>query len=266
MHRLPTRKILRQKLHLQQRPKIRRKVKVKGGDCRLFVKYSMKYSSITSGKFISRPNRFIAEVEILGEKKICHVKNTGRCRELLLPGVTVILERSSNPARRTEYDLIAVYKGDVLINIDSQAPNKVFGEWVQKSDFFKKMTLVKPEYTYSNSRFDYYIEADGKKILAEIKGVTLENDGVVLFPDAPTERGVKHINELCRCVADGYRAYIFFIIQMDNVKYFTPNRDTHPQFADALVNAQKQGVQIVALDCKVTQNSIAADNFVETRL
>ena len=226
----------------------------------------MKYSSITSGKFISRPNRFIAEVEILGEKKICHVKNTGRCRELLLPGVTVILERSSNPARRTEYDLIAVYKGDVLINIDSQAPNKVFGEWVQKSDFFKKMTLVKPEYTYSNSRFDYYIEADGKKILAEIKGVTLENDGVVLFPDAPTERGVKHINELIEAKKSGYESHIFFIIQMKKCKYFTPNKETHKEFADALKSASENGVSIHALTCNVTEDSLEISDFANVRL
>ena len=226
----------------------------------------MKYNSIAFGKFISRPNRFIAEVDILGKKKICHVKNTGRCRELLLPGVEVILERSSNPSRRTEYDLVAVYKGDTLINIDSQAPNKVFGEWVKKADFFKKTTLVKPEFTYGNSRFDYYIEADGKKILAEIKGATLENDGVVLFPDAPTERGVKHINELIEAKKNEYEAHIFFIIQMKKCKYFTPNRETHKEFADALKRASENGVGIHALTCNVTEDSLEISDFAEVRL
>lgn len=226
----------------------------------------MKYNDIIAGKFISRPNRFIAEVEILGEKKICHVKNTGRCRELLIPGTKVILEHSDSALRRTEYDLISVYKNNVLINIDSQAPNKVFGEWVQKSGFFKTIALVKPEYTYGNSRFDYYIEADGKKILAEIKGVTLENDGVVLFPDAPTERGVKHINELIESKKSGYEAHIFFIIQMNDCKYFTPNREMHNEFADALMRANENGVGIHALTCNVSEDSLEISNFADVRL
>ena len=226
----------------------------------------MKYSNIKQGLFISRPNRFIAEVEIDGEVKICHVKNTGRCRELLIPGVKVILEYSDNPLRRTSYDLIAVYKGDMLINIDSQAPNKVFGEWIRQGDFFKNVTLVRPEYKYGNSRFDFYIEADGKKILAEIKGVTLEKDGVLLFPDAPTERGVKHVTELIEAKDDGYEAYIFFIIQMKECKYFTPNRETHPEFANALTEAQKRGVGIFALTCNVTDDSLEIDDFANVSL
>lgn len=226
----------------------------------------MKYDNIIPAKFLSRPNRFIAHIEIDGRMEVCHVKNTGRCKELLTENATVFVQKSDNPNRKTKYDLIAVVKSDRLINMDSQIPNKVFAEWAVQSGFFGNITLLKAEKTYGNSRFDYYIETDTDKIFVEVKGVTLEENGVVKFPDAPTERGVKHINELCRCVADGYKAYIFFIIQMDNVQYFAPNRDTHPQFADALADAVKQGVKIVALDCKVTKDSIAADNFVETRL
>ena len=226
----------------------------------------MKYKNIKSGIFISRPNRFIAEVEIDGEKKICHVKNTGRCRELLIPGVEVILEHSDNPARRTEYDLIAVYKGKMLINIDSQAPNKVFGEWITHSELFKNVTYIKPEYTYGNSRFDFYIEADGKRILAEIKGVTLERDGVVLFPDAPTERGVKHLNELIEAKCKGFDAFVFFIVQMDECKYFTPNRETHPKFAEALVKAQSRGVEVRAITCHITENSIEIKGSTDVKL
>ncbi len=222
----------------------------------------MKYKNITEGTFVSRPNRFIAEVEIDGEIKICHVKNTGRCRELLTCGARVLLERSENQARRTEYDLIAVYKGEKLINIDSQAPNKVFGEWIKQSGFFGSATLIKPEYTYGNSRFDFYIEADGKRILAEIKGVTLEKDGVVLFPDAPTERGVKHINELVEAKQNGFEACVFFVIQMKDCRYFTPNRETHPKLADALVKAAKSGVGIYALNCNVTDNSLDILDFL----
>ena len=222
----------------------------------------MRYESTTEGIFISRPNRFIAEVEIDGEVKSCHVKNTGRCRELLIPGVKVILEHSSNPARRTEYDLIAVYKGKMLINVDSQAPNKVFGEWAKNGDFFKGATLIRPEYTYGKSRFDFYIEANDKKILAEIKGVTLENDGIVRFPDAPTERGIKHVKELIDAKSQGYEAYLFFIIQMKYCKYFTPNRETHPEFADALLEARNSGVKILAVNCDVTENSLNIRDFV----
>lgn len=226
----------------------------------------MKYKNVKSGIFISRPNRFIAEVEIDGEKKICHVKNTGRCRELLIPGVKVILEHSDNPARRTEYDLVAVYKSKMLINVDSQAPNKVFGEWIPHSELFKNLTLIKPEYTYGNSRFDFYIEADGKRILAEIKGVTLERGGVVLFPDAPTERGVKHTRELIEARQKGFETFIFFIIQMENCKYFTPNAATHKEFADALADAYSKGVNVYALTCNVTENSLEIADFVPINL
>ena len=225
----------------------------------------MIYQNIHKAKFLSRPNRFIAHIEIDGKTEVAHVKNTGRCKELLTENATVFVQKCDNPNRKTKYDLIGVLKGERMINMDSQIPNKVFGEWAKNSDFFGRLTLIKAEKTYGNSRFDYYLETEKDKIFVEVKGVTLEEDGVVLFPDAPTERGVKHINELCKCVEDGYKAYIFFIIQMDNVKYFTPNRKTHPAFADALEAAAEKGVGVYALDCKVTENSIVADRFVEVK-
>jgi len=226
----------------------------------------MIYSNIYTAKFLSRPNRFIAHIELDGKKEIAHVKNTGRCRELLTENATVFVQKSDNPNRKTKYDLIGVLKGEKMINMDSQIPNKVFGQWAETSGFFGDLKLIKAEKTFGSSRFDFYIETEKDKIFVEVKGVTLENDGVVMFPDAPTERGVKHINELCTCLESGYKAYIFFIIQMDNVKYFTPNRQTHPAFADALKNAAEKGVGVYALDCKVTQNSIVADKFVEIKL
>lgn len=224
----------------------------------------MMYKNTVTGRFLNRPNRFIANVEIDGKTEVCHVKNTGRCKELLVPDARVILEQSDNPNRKTKYDLVAVYKGDILINMDSQAPNKVFGEWALQSGFFGNVTKIKPECKYKNSRFDFYIEADGKKIFVEVKGVTLEEDGVVMFPDAPTERGIKHINELADAVKNGFEAYVFFIIQMEKCKYFTPNTKTHPQFAEALKNAE--GVNIMALNCKVTEQTLTANEFVEIKL
>ena len=226
----------------------------------------MIYKNIKTAKFLNRPNRFIAHIEIDGREEICHVKNTGRCKELLTENATVFVQETDNPNRKTKYDLIGVVKGERMINMDSQIPNRVFAQWAQTSGYFGNITLLKAEKTFGDSRFDFYIETEKDKIFVEVKGVTLEEDGVVLFPDAPTERGVKHINELCRCVEKGYKAYIFFIVQMDNVKYFTPNRKTHPQFADALKTAAEKGVGIVALDCKVTQDSIVADSFVKTVL
>lgn len=226
----------------------------------------MKYKNKISGIFIARPNRFIAEVEVDGEKKVCHVKNTGRCRELLIEGVKVILEKTDNPTRKTEYDLIGVYKNNELINIDSQAPNKVFGEWVEKGIYFKNITLIKPECKYKNSRFDYYIEADGRKIFVEVKGVTLEKDGVVLFPDAPTERGFKHINELIDAKENGFDAYIFFVVQMKKCKYFTPNIQTDPKFAEALKLAKNKGVNICCVNCNVCEEGFDIDGFVDVVL
>lgn len=226
----------------------------------------MKYKNIVKAKFISRPNRFIAYVEIDGQTEIAHVKNTGRCKELLKEGATVYVQKSDNPLRKTKYDLITVEKNKMLINMDSQAPNKVFGEWVKLGNFTSNISLIKPECKYGNSRFDFYIEADERKIFAEIKGVTLEENGVVMFPDAPTERGVKHIRELCECVSKGYEGYIFFIIQMEKCNYFTPNKVTHPEFAEALKFASKCGVNIKALNCTVTSDELKILNEVEVRL
>ncbi len=226
----------------------------------------MIYNNIYPGKFISRPNRFIANIEIDGKTEVCHVKNTGRCKELLLTGADVFVQKSVNPERKTAYDLISVYKNGMLINMDSQAPNKVFYEWARESDFFSDMTLIKPEYKYKNSRFDFYIEADDRKILVEVKGVTLENDGVVSFPDAPTERGVKHLKELIDATKNGYDTYVFFIIQMEKCTYFTPNRVNHPEFADALTDAKNSGVNIVAVNLKVTENELMISEFVQVVL
>ena len=226
----------------------------------------MIYDNIYKARFLTRPNRFIAHVEIDGKEEIVHVKNTGRCKELLTDNATVFVQKSNNPDRKTQYDLIGVLKGERMINMDSQIPNKVFGEWAQNSGFFGNLKLIKPEHTYGNSRFDFYLETETDKIFVEVKGVTLEEDGVVLFPDAPTERGIKHINELCHCAKEGYKAFIFFIIQMDNVKYFTPNTKTHAAFGEALKSASEQGVGVYALDCKVTENTIVADKFVDVKL
>ena len=226
----------------------------------------MKYENIIKARFISRPNRFIAEVEIDGNIEIAHVKNTGRCKELLTEGTTVYVQKSDNPARKTKYDLITVVKNGMLINMDSQAPNKVFGEWVSQGNFAADVDLIKPECKYGNSRFDFYIEAGGRKIFAEIKGVTLEEEGIVMFPDAPTERGVKHIKELCECVKNGYEGYIFFIIQMEQCKYFTPNKATHPEFAEALIKASECGVNIKAMNCNVTKDELIILKEVEIKL
>ena len=216
----------------------------------------MKYERIETGFFLERPNRFIAYIEIAGQKETVHVKNTGRCAELLQPGATVYVQKADNPERKTQWDLIGVKKGKRMINMDSQIPNKVVEEWIRKGNLFPDAALIKPETTYKQSRFDLYLEEGERKIFIEVKGVTLEQDGVVKFPDAPTERGVKHLNELCEAVKDGYEAYVFFVIQMKGVKYFTPNMKTHAAFGEALRNVQEQGVHILAYDCKVTKDSI----------
>jgi len=226
----------------------------------------MIYENIKQASFISRPNRFIANIEIDGKIEVAHVKNTGRCRELLIPGATVFAEEFDSPHRKTNYDLISVYKGDRLINMDSGAPNKIFFEWVQVSGFFKDITIIKPETKYKNSRFDFYIETASRKIYVEVKGVTLEENGIVMFPDAPTERGLKHVNELCDCVSEGFEAYVVFIVQMKDVLYFTPNDATHSAFGEALGVAKKNGVNILAMDCEVSENSISSRSFVEVRL
>lgn len=214
----------------------------------------MKYENIVKGTFIERPNRFIAICNIDGKEEVCHVKNTGRCRELLVKDATVFLEKSSNPNRKTQYDLIAVQKNDRLINMDSQVVNKVVFEFLPT--FFDNVKFIKPEYTYGKSRIDFYVETENEKIFIEVKGVTLENDGIVSFPDAPTERGIKHLKELQKAVTEGYRAYVLFVIQMSDVKYFEPNSITHPEFADELKKAKDNGVIPLAFDCAVTPDSI----------
>lgn len=211
---------------------------------------------------MARPNRFIAQVKIDGKEHTVHVKNTGRCKELLTPNATVWLEESTNPNRKTKYDLIAVRKNGRLINMDSQAPNIVFKEYLENNLTFNKPTLIKPEYKFGNSRVDFYVEHNNKKVLIEVKGVTLEKDNVVLFPDAPTERGIKHIYELISATKQGFECYIVFIIQMADVDYFTPNIETHPEFAQGLVDARKAGVKILAFDCNVTENSLTVKGNV----
>ena len=213
----------------------------------------MKYLKSVQAKFIDRPTRFIAHVDLNGIVETVHVKNTGRCKELLIKGVTVILEESDNESRKTKYDLIAVYKENFgLINIDSQAPNKVVKEWLESKDY----TYIKPEYTYGNSRIDFYMEKDDRKYLMEVKGCTLERDGIGYFPDAPTERGVKHIYELIKAKEDGYEVSLAFVIQMEGVNEVLPNIETHPEFGVAIDDAKKAGVNIVFIKCRVYENRL----------
>lgn len=224
----------------------------------------MKYENIVGGTFLDRPNRFIAYVEVDGKKETVHVKNTGRCRELLQQGNKVYLSIADNPNRKTKYDLIAVEKRreekePLLVNMDSQIPNDVTEEWLGKGILFSKEARVRREVKYGNSRFDFYIEDGERKAFLEVKGVTLEEDGIASFPDAPTERGIKHIRELMQCLQEGYEAYILFVIQMKEITKFRPNDKTHPAFGEALREAQKAGVKIMAVDCLVTAESIEAD-------
>lgn len=256
----------------------------------------MHYDHVEKGVFIDRPNRFIAHVKLNGICETVHVKNTGRCKELLLPGCSVYCARSDNPLRKTAYDLIAVEKpvfsappdllpeenrclpdfqadcqsverpDTLLINMDSQAPNAAAREWLETKALFSDLTFLKPEYKYGNSRFDFYAEAGRRKIFIEVKGVTLEENGVAAFPDAPTERGVKHLQELSRCVREGFETYVLFVVQMERAKYFIPNRRTHPLFAEALAEAQKSGVTLLAYTCRVTPDSMALDRPLPIRL
>ena len=266
----------------------------------------MKYDNIIEGKFISRPNRFVAYVYVNGVLATAHVKNTGRLKELLVSGATVYLQKHDDPKRSTALSLIGVKKGDQVVNIDSQAPNKAMYEWLaackstesglvvcksakselatcksteSRQSIFKGnaspeviigtdeiITAIRPEYTYMGSRFDFFIETDKRKILLEVKGVTLEENGTALFPDAPTERGVKHIMELCGSMKDGYYPVIAFVIQMTGVRQFSPNAKTHKEFAEALVSAHKQGVRIIALDCEVTRDSMVIKDLVNVML
>lgn len=211
----------------------------------------MKYKDITRAEFCDRPNRFIAHVLLDGTTETVHVKNTGRCRELLVPGAPVILERSSNPARKTRYDLISVCKNGRWINMDSQAPNEAAAEWVAGGGLFPEEVTVYRERKYGNSRFDLYVESEKRRAFIEVKGVTLEVDNIVRFPDAPTERGVKHVEELIGCMEDGYEAYLLLVIQMKGVLKFQPNWNTHHKFGDVLKRAAEAGVKILAYDCLV---------------
>ncbi len=217
----------------------------------------MKYKHTLEAHFLSRPNRFIAEVMIQGRKEIVHVKNTGRCKELLLPGVRIILARAENPARKTKYDLIAVEKAGLgLVNIDSQAPNKVIAEWLAGQHY----DVILPEHSYGDSRIDFYMERKGQQFLLEVKGCTLERNGIGYFPDAPTERGVKHIHELIRAKKDGYDSGIAFVIQMPRVREVRPNTETHPAFGAALQAALKAGLKIWCIGCKVLENELRIDD------
>ena len=215
----------------------------------------MQYTNMVPGVFVARPNRFIAHVEIDGQTEICHVKNTGRCKELLPPGAKVWCQRSDNPNRKTKYDLIAVEKGERLINMDSQAPNAAAGQWLADGGL-GQITDLRAEVKMGDSRFDFSFQKDGKICFLEVKGVTLEDDGVCAFPDAPTQRGAKHLRELARLSQEGYGAYALFVIQMADVKYLQPNDATDPQFGQALRQAAAAGVTVLAMDCAVTESAM----------
>lgn len=226
----------------------------------------MQYQTVKEGRFLSRPNRFVAHVLVDGTEEVVHVKNTGRCRELLMPDATVYLADSGNPNRKTRYDLIAVRKGSLLVNMDSQATNKVFGEWAAAGQFRPGLTLLRPETVWGNSRFDFYWEAGDRKGFAEVKGVTLEENGHARFPDAPTLRGVKHLEELVLCRAEGYEATVCFVLQMGGMVDFAPNDVTHPAFGEALRRAAAAGVEVLAMECAVSPDSLVITKPVPVRL
>lgn len=218
----------------------------------------MRYDHIVKGRFLERPNRFIAHVEVDGQSAVAHVKNTGRCRELLVPGAVLYLQDwgPEHEERKTRYDVIAVEKGDFLVNMDSQAPNKVFAEWAKAGKFVQGLTLLRPEAKWGSSRFDFYWEAGERRGFTEVKGVTLEHNGLVRFPDAPTERGVKHLEELILAMQEGYEAAVCFVVQMAGMRSFSPNDETHPQFGETLRRAAKAGVRIMAVECAVTPETL----------
>ncbi len=225
----------------------------------------MKYENMVPGRFLARPNRFVARVEIDGNVETVHVKNTGRCRELLPEGARVWCQKSSNPNRKTAYDLISVQKGTRIINMDSQAPNAAVGEWL-RSGGLGKVENVRAEVFYSESRFDFAFQKDGRPCFLEVKGVTLERDGICAFPDAPTVRGTRHLTELARAAQEGYGAYVLFVIQMADVAYLHPNDETDPTFGRALRLAKAQGVQVIAMDCAVKSGEMKLRKPVEVRL
>jgi len=226
----------------------------------------MHYSNVVQAQFLSRINRFVARVLLNGQEISAHVKNTGRCRELFVPGAAVFLAAAENTNRKTAYDLIAVQKGDLLINVDSHAPNQVFREWVEQGSFVQNMTEIHPEYTYGDSRFDFLLKQGEINHLVEIKGVTLEENGVARFPDAPTERGIKHLNGLIAAREQGFECTLCFVVQMSPVKWVEPNDRTHPAFGDALRRASAAGVRIIAVDCSVTPDTLTVQNNIPVRL
>ena len=225
----------------------------------------MHYQNIVEGVFLSRPNRFVAHIEINGKEEICHVKNTGRCRELLVPGCRVWCERSSNPSRKTAYDLIAVQKGTKLINMDSQAPNAAAKQWLL-SGGLGYIENLRAETIYEDSRFDFSFHKDGKPCFLEVKGVTLEDSGICAFPDAPTVRGVKHLQGLIRAVQAGYGGYVLFVIQLEQAHSVIPNDAADPAFGEALRSAAKAGVQVLAMNCKVTPDSMRIHTCISVKL
>ncbi len=221
----------------------------------------MEYTNMVRGTFLSRPNRFIAHVKIDGQAEICHVKNTGRCRELLIPGTTVWCQKSDNPNRKTGYDLICVQKSSRLINMDSQAPNAAAKEWLLQGGL-GQIEHLRPETFHGDSRFDFSFTKDGRSCLLEVKGVTLENDGICAFPDAPTERGVRHLRHLAQAAGEGFDCYVLFVIQMADVAYLRPNDATDPDFGAALREAAAAGVHVFAMDCLITEHSMTIKNPV----
>lgn len=222
------------------------------------------YNQVEPAVFLERPNRFIARVETARGVETAHVKNTGRCRELLVPGAPVFLAAAENANRKTAWDLVAVQKGDMLVNMDSQAANLAAGEALPR--LFPGISALRPETVYGDSRLDFYARGSGWDLYVEVKGCTLEEDGTALFPDAPTERGIKHLQELERCVREGHRAALLIVIQMKGPLCFRPNRRTHPAFADALIRAHERGVQALAYDCLVTPDSLTLDQPVPVML
>ena len=228
----------------------------------------MRYENMVPGIFCARPNRFIAHVEVDGEEVVAHGQNTGRCKELLVPGATVYVQDwgSEHTGRKTRYDLIAVQKGDLLVNMDSQAPNKVFAEWATRGGFVPGLTHLKGEAKWGKSRFDFYWEAGERRGFAEVKGVTLEHDGLVRFPDAPTERGVKHLEELILLQEEGYEAAVCFVIQMEGMRVFSPNDETHPEFGAALRKAAAAGVRVIAMECAVAPDTLCITKEILVQL
>jgi sugar fermentation stimulation protein A len=226
----------------------------------------MRYENIKQAIFLNRPNRFLAEIIIDGKTELCHVKNTGRLGELLFKGATIYVQSHDDPNRKTNYSLISVKKGKAIVNVDSQAPNKIFYEWVNKNNYFKDIISIKPEQKWGESRFDFTIDSDSHRTYVEVKGVTLEKKGVALFPDAPTARGLKHLKDLILLREEGFGACVVFIIKMEGIRYFMPNYSTHEAFGNALKEAESRGVNILAIDCSITKDSIEARDFVKIKL